>query len=360
MNFMKDKLNNKIYKSAILLTLVFIIQAIILTSCGAVAQKQSSESPESILERLNVLNEKTSSASSYTILSMQEEDLLSGKTDLSQLPCNSDEFKNSCFSSMSNVETDSKGRNVSWVEDSFMYFKFRLNGDYALSKTFVLYYNDILDSKKYSNPSDNPILQYMYISFNGKALLDKNISTESVSWVIPKEVLRGDELEVVVLFPKENGEFYAPGTKIISILGIGFADGNVETVDLSAGTAYAMQCSTTGNLNLKTTSGWYYQDEEGAFTSDNVKLYFKLTGESDFLLKVSYRTLRSTQVVKVYMNDKYIGDLSQKEDLSIPKSVITNGIQKLEFKVEGAIVASDITGDEESLVGMKVRSIVIK
>lgn len=353
-----NKYNIRFYLRLFLIALAFIFQTLVITSC--INTKQATVSAEAVLEGLTKLNQSTLSTNSYIISSAKEGDLLNDKTNSIQLPCDGAEFKNSCFSSMTNIEVDSKGRNVSWVDDSFLYFKFRLSGEYALSKTFVLYYSDVLDSKNYSNPSDNPVLQYMYISFNGKAMIDKNISTESVSWLIPKEVLSGDELEVVVLFPKENGEFYAPGTKIISILGIGFADGNVETVDLSAGTAYAMQCSTAGNLNLKTTSGWYSQDEEGAFTSDNMKLYFKLKGESDFILKVSYRTLKSTQVVKVYMNDKYIGDLSQKEDLSIPKSAITNGIQKIEFKVEGAIVASDITGDEKSLVGMKVRSIVIK
>ena len=70
-------------------------------------------------------------------------------TDAQQIAVNGEYFQNSCFSALTTPKKNSKNNISSWVSDSFLYFKFKLSGDYILPKGFFVYYDDVFNASEY-------------------------------------------------------------------------------------------------------------------------------------------------------------------------------------------------------------------
>ncbi len=340
---------------------VIVLPLLFLVSCGDKIEKGSG-SAESVLERLNTLQQTSSASNSFLIPSVTEEDLLKGVADAQQIAVNGDYFQNSCFSALTTPKKNSKNNISSWVSDSFLYFKFKLSGDYILPKGFFVYYDDVFNASEYPDYNENPFLNNIYMAFNGITVTDVNVTDIFIYCYIPKGALKGEVLEIIVLFPNGEGGFYDKGKETLSIQGIGFLDENVERVEIKSGLGYAMQASAVGNLSEKTSTVWYKTQEDGSLTSQNMKFYFKLSDPSDLTLNVSYQTLSNDQTCAVYLNDKYIGNLSKTENLVFHKEDIKEGIQKVEFKVEGAIPASDIfsNAQKDDKIGIKINYVTLK
>ncbi len=350
----------KIFKLQLVMFILLALTSF-LTACNNGIVKGSGTG-SSVAERLKQVQQSSTSGSAYLIPSVSESDLLNGKMSEEQIAVGDMEFKNSCFSSLSVSQKDSSGRDYAWVNDSFMYFRFKLSGDYILPKNFVIYYNDVLDSEKYPEYNTNPVLNNMYMVFNGVITRDIYFFENSIYCTIPKSALDDKELEVMVLFPTGGGDFYEKGAKVLSILGIGFIDNNVETISINEGTGYPMQCTTMGNLDRKTSIGWHAIGDDGTWTREDMRFYFKVKDKADMRIVTSYETLSDKQSCKVYLNDKFLGELSKKEDIKISKDDLVDGIQKVEYKIENAVPASELSenGLPSDFVGIKVRSITIK
>ena len=341
--------------------LLFILISSIFCACSN-SGFGSSGSADNVLERVKAAQENSTSTKSYLIESVSEEELLKGSRNSVQLSVSDDSFKNSLFSSIGDVKKDSKGRNIAWVNESFIYFRFKLSAEYILSKNFVIYYDDIFNSKDYPNYSENPVLNNMYISFNRVIVTDINILENSIYCTIPKEALGASELEVIVLFPDGNGAFLEKGKNILSMLGIGFVDNVIETISPKGGIGYPLMSTKNGNLDEKATTGWYAKEDDGTWTKESMKFYFKTDSVEDMRLKTSYQTLRDDQECKVYFNGKYVGSLSKTEDVIFKASDFVSGVQKVEYKIEPPILESELVegGSDKNYLGIKIRSITIK
>ena len=338
-----------------------IIILLLFCSCSK-AQAGSSGSTQDLLARLTIAEQSLNSNNSFLIPSVSEEDLLKGKTSSIQLAVDDTEFKNSSYNSFSGATKDSGGRATAWVNDSFIYFKFKLNGDYILPKGFFIYYNDVFNSNEYSDYNTNPVLNNINISFNRVRATNINVSSGSIYCAIPKEVLSSNELEVIVLFPDGNGVFYEKGKNILSIFGIGLIDLNIDTISPNEGIGYPLMSTKSGNLDEKTTTGWYAPEEDGTWTKESMKFYFKTNSKEDMKLVTSYEPLSHDQDCRVYFNNKYIGSLSKKDDIKLSASDFVDGIQKIEYKIEPAVLESDLIegGSNKDYIGIKIRSITIR
>lgn len=338
-----------------------IIILLLFCSCSK-TQVGNSGSAQDLLARLTIAEENSDSTNSFLVPSTSEDDLLKGKKDSRQISITSSDFQNSFFGSLSDIQTDSQGRTTAWVNDSFMYFKFKLSGDYILPKGFFIYYNDVLDAKEYDNYKANPVLNYTTMMFNRVLASDKNILDGSIYCTIPKEALNDTELEIIVLFQDGKGSYFEKGKNLLSMFGIGFIDLDIETLSPKESIGYPLMSRKDGNLDEKATIGWYAPEEDGTWTKESMKFYFKTNSKEDMRLVTSYEPLSHDQDCKVYFNNKYIGSLSKKEDIKLSASDFVDGIQKIEYKIEPAILESDLIegGSNKDYIGIKIRSITIK
>ncbi len=364
MNCNKNLSLGQYFKKVFRLSFILIFYILILSSCGASNGQVGSDtgSVENVLKRVSEVQKAAKDANGFVIPSVSEEEIYAGKTSTEKLSVSTNEFKKSCVSGVGKINVDSQNRYYAWINDSYVYFSFKLSKEYIRPKTFVLYYTDVLDKNKYDNIRDNPVLQYAYISFNGIVVNDLEITDEALYTNIPKQALLGDKLEIIILFPTGNGSFYEKGKNLLSILGVGFTDLSTEIIDPPNGIGYGMHTSINGNLKDKTSTGWYLENNDVALTTESMKFYFNMKEASDLNLSVDYDTLNDDQECKVYYNDKYAGDLSKTSKTILPKSAYKEGVQKVEIRIENPVPATKVyeNAKDTDYLGIVVRSITIK
>lgn len=291
------------------------------------------------------------SVSGLSVPDMKEQNLLTEEPYKIEVLVdkNNEDFQSMYVSGLGKITENAEGEKYAWTEGGFVYFKLDPEGEQKVDCNFQINFTESDNAEISTHVTASGI----YATVNGEAVLINKYTDDSINFVIPKEIMSEDIVDVIVYFPNRADE-----DKTLAITSIVLE----QKVPVKIDNEFTIDFSKNGNFTDMVADGWNGQEESAVWSTAASSISFLSDDDSDLIMQISYGTLVADIPTVIKVNGNDVCTLSQENagEIIIPKEYLNPSVQQLEIVTEAATSPAELGMSEDSrMLGIYVNRITI-